>query len=152
MAEPRSIMLVGFGHSDAAKLLIERGASIEARDRLGNRPLMLASAHGDMHLVELLLAKGADLLSRNERGQDALVLASIGDRLGCDVRASAWPIFDNDLLTEPLRQPLPHNPGYSVSTAARRKPNDLPHRPRGIGLRPSDARDSRQRDSARGQI
>ena len=68
-----------FGHSDAAKLLIERGASIEARDRLGNRPLMLASAHGDMRLVELLIAKGADLWSRNERGQDALVLASIGD-------------------------------------------------------------------------
>jgi hypothetical protein len=35
-----------------------------------------------------------------------------------DVRTCPRPVFDNDLLTEPLRQPLPHNPGYSVSTAA----------------------------------
>jgi hypothetical protein len=67
-------------------------------------------------------------------------------------RASAWPIFDNDLLTEPLRQPLPHNPGYSVSTAARRKPNDPPQRPRWKGLRPCNPRHHWQRGGTRGQM
>src|SRR5262249_4205712 len=59
---------------------------------------------------------------------------------------------DNDLLTESLRQPLPQNPGYSVSTAAGRIPNDPSHWPRRIGLRPCDTRQSRHRGSARGQM
>src|SRR5262245_38424018 len=61
-------------------------------------------------------------------------------RLCGDVRTCSRPIFDNDLLTEPLRQPVRQNPGYSVSTAARRIPNEPSHWPRRIGLCPRYAR------------
>src|SRR5262249_27862342 len=73
-------------------------------------------------------------------------------RLGGDVRTCPRPVLDNDLLTEPLRQPLPHNPAYSVSTAAGRPADDQSHWPRWIGLCPSEARCGRQRGSASCQM
>jgi hypothetical protein len=39
--------------------------------------------------------------------------------LGTDIRASAWPVFDNDWLAEPLRQPLTYQTCDDVSCAAR---------------------------------
>src|SRR5262249_7607521 len=73
-------------------------------------------------------------------------------RLCRDVRTCPRPVFDNDLLTEPLRQPLPHNPAYSVSTAAGRPADDQPHRPCRIVLRSRQPRNYRQRGSACGQM
>src|SRR5262249_5198413 len=75
-----------------------------------------------------------------------------GYRLCGDVRTCPRPVFDNDLLTEPLRQPLPQNPRYSVSTATGRIPNDPSHWPRRIGLRASETGDGRQCRGHRGQM
>ena len=49
-----------FGSLDAARLLLDRGAVIDARDREGITPLMLACCGGFVDLVEMLLRRGAD--------------------------------------------------------------------------------------------
>ncbi|KAM5281420.1 protein phosphatase 1 regulatory subunit 16A [Ctenodactylus gundi] len=49
------------GFSEVAALLLERGASLSAKDQDGWEPLHAASYWGQVHLVELLVAHGADL-------------------------------------------------------------------------------------------
>ena len=48
-----------FGGAEIAKLLIDSGADINARED-GNTPLMWAAFRGHVEIVELLLANGAD--------------------------------------------------------------------------------------------
>ena len=47
-----------YGRSDVARLLIERGAEVEAKDSRGRTPLQLASAEGQDEVVDLLLEYG----------------------------------------------------------------------------------------------
>src|SRR5262245_63617139 len=54
------------------------------------------------------------------------------------------PVLDDEWLTETLRQPLTDQAGKHVDHAARGKAGDQAHRPRRIGLRPSEARRGRQ--------
>src|SRR5215467_12200632 len=70
------------------------------------------------------------------------------DRLGGDVAAGAWPVLNNELLTEPLRAPLSYQTRDDVARTAGAIADDDANRPRRISLRRSDARDRRQRDSA----
>src|SRR5262245_43377481 len=71
---------------------------------------------------------------------------------GADVAIRAWPVLDDEWLTQPLCQPLPHETRRDVRPAPRRKANDDAHWPRRIGLRPRDVWSERQRDSASGQV
>ena len=59
--------------------LIERGASIEARNRFGNNALLIAAGAGHEDLVELLMAHGATIDFRNLTGNTALVKAAIAN-------------------------------------------------------------------------
>jgi hypothetical protein len=68
------------------------------------------------------------------------------------VAAGARPVFNDELLAEPLRQPLPDQAREDVGRVAGDETDDQSHRPRWIGLRPSEARQGRQRGSARGQM
>ena len=54
----------------------------------------------------------------------------IGTRCSC-----AWPVFDDELLPETLRQRLSKQAGYNVGIYARRKADDDPHRTGRVGLR-----------------
>jgi len=85
--------------------LLDRGASVEARDRLGARPLSHAARFGHLEMVDLLLARGAPLDARNLAGATALFFAvegnhtSVAQRLiarGADVnlagRSAVTPI------------------------------------------------------------
>ncbi len=45
------------GHLDVAELLIDRGATVDAKERYNLTPLMYASAEGNSAMVELLLKK-----------------------------------------------------------------------------------------------
>ena len=47
-------------HLDVSRLLVERGADVNARQHGGYVPLHQAAQHGDVELAELLLAAGAD--------------------------------------------------------------------------------------------
>src|SRR5262249_51660572 len=71
------------------------------------------------------------------------------NRLGCDVAAGSQTVVDDERLTEPLRKPLTYQARRDVRTASGREANNDAHRPRWIGLRPSNMRHGRERGSAR---
>jgi uncharacterized protein len=70
-----------FGHPDAAKLLVERGADLEARSTntqfaLDAAPLHSASAAGQLEVCEVLLDAGADVNAVQHGGYTALLDAA----------------------------------------------------------------------------
>jgi ankyrin repeat protein len=56
--------------------LLDYGASLDARDRLGARPLSHAARSGHLDMVDLLLARGAPINARNLAGATALYFAA----------------------------------------------------------------------------
>jgi uncharacterized protein len=58
--------------------LLDYGASVDARDRLGARPLSHAARFGHLEMVDLLLAHGAPIDGRNLAGATALYFAAEG--------------------------------------------------------------------------
>jgi ankyrin repeat protein len=63
---------------DLATELLDHGASVNARDRLGARPLSHAARFGHLGMVDLLLAHGAPIDARNLAGATALYFAAEG--------------------------------------------------------------------------
>jgi len=74
------------------------------------------------------------------------------DAFSADVAAGTRSVLNDEWLPEPLRQRLTHEARDGVGCLACRKLDDDAHRPRRIGLRPSEARGRRQRGAARGQF
>src|SRR5262249_59950149 len=74
------------------------------------------------------------------------------DRLYTDIATTARTVLDDELLTEALRQPLTNEARSNVVNTTGRKWDNDAHRPRRIGLRPSEARHDRQRGSAGSQM
>lgn len=64
----------------AVRLLLERGAPVDAPSSNGSTPLMMAARYGAEGSVELLAARGASLQQRNLRGMDAADFARGADR------------------------------------------------------------------------
>ncbi|QLI67824.1 Ankyrin-1 [Metarhizium brunneum] len=61
------------GHEAVAKLLLEKGANIEAKNSFGDqRPLLVAAITGNKAVVKLLLEKGADIEAKDDKGQTPL--------------------------------------------------------------------------------
>jgi ankyrin repeat protein len=58
--------------------LLDGGASLDARDRFGARPLSHAARSGHLEMVDLLLARGAPIDARNLAGATALYFAAEG--------------------------------------------------------------------------
>ncbi len=63
-----------------AKQLLTDGASVDARDRLGNMPLAMAARHGHVEIVKLLLEFKAPVNARNLEASTALFLAAEDER------------------------------------------------------------------------
>ena len=61
--------------ADIARLLVERGASIELTSRLDRTPIMWAAQSGNFALVRFYLDQGANLSVRDRMGQDASDIA-----------------------------------------------------------------------------
>lgn len=103
-----------------ATTLLDQGASVDARDRLGARPLSHAARSGHPQMVDLLLARGAPIDARNLAGSTALYFAAEGSHIliaqrlmerGADVkltgRSGISPIAaaayaGNDVIVEAL--------------------------------------------------
>ena len=74
-----SLTLFAAANADCINLateLLNGGASVDARDRLGARPLSHAARSGHLDMVDLLLARGAPVDARNLAGSTALYLAA----------------------------------------------------------------------------
>ena len=63
-----------------AKQLLTDGASVDARDRLGNMALAMAARHGQVEIVKLLLEFKAPVNARNLEASTALFLATEDER------------------------------------------------------------------------
>jgi uncharacterized protein len=61
--------------AEIARLLLEAGASPDARQSAGWTPLHAAAANGDLDSVELLLGAGADPAATNDEGRSVVDLA-----------------------------------------------------------------------------
>jgi ankyrin repeat protein len=66
---------------DLTAQLLDQGASLDARDRLGARPLSHAARSGHLKMVDLLLARGAPIDARNLAGSTALYMAAEGSHI-----------------------------------------------------------------------
>ena len=64
----------------AVRLLLDKGAPVDARSPNGSTPLMMAARYGDEKSVVLLVERGADIGLRNGRGMDAYAFAEGADR------------------------------------------------------------------------
>jgi uncharacterized protein len=66
---------IASGHADTSRLLLERGAAVNARQQAGYTPLMGAAAAGRRDLVDLLIGRGADPSLTSDDGKTAADLA-----------------------------------------------------------------------------
>ena len=62
-------------HVEVARLLIEAGADVNAKDNIEDSPYLYAGAEGRLAILRLTLAHGADLKSVNRYGGTALIPA-----------------------------------------------------------------------------
>jgi ankyrin repeat protein len=95
------IAAVTFGHTAAARLLLERQADLAVSNPDGNTALHLAALFAYPDTVRMLLEKGANVAARNRRGQTAL-----------DTIAPPWsPAVKGlyDLIAATLRIPMDIN-------------------------------------------
>jgi ankyrin repeat protein len=122
---------------DVATRLLDSGASVDARDRFGARPLSHAARFGHLPMVDLLLARGAPIDARNLAGATALFFAvdgnhtAVAQRLidsGADVnlagRSGVTPVSaaayrGNDAIVESL---LAHGADDRVSDRTGKTP------------------------------
>ena len=68
------------GSAPIVKLLLSKGAPLEARSPNGSTPLMMAARYGNENAVDALLAAGADRTAKNDLGMDASAFAASAGR------------------------------------------------------------------------
>ena len=68
------------GSAAIVKLLLSKGAVLEARSPNGSTPLMMAARYGNEEAVDALLAAGADRTLKNDLGMDASAFAGSAGR------------------------------------------------------------------------
>ena len=68
------------GSAAIVKLLLSKGAPLEARSPNGTTPLMMAARYGNEEAVDALLAAGADRTLKNDLGMDASAFAGSAGR------------------------------------------------------------------------
>jgi hypothetical protein len=78
--QPRTPAEPGYMYEAIVKLLLDKGADIEAKDNSGQTPLLWAIYDGRKEIVKLLLDKGADIKAKDKIGLTPLSLATCGGR------------------------------------------------------------------------
>src|SRR5262245_49136589 len=102
--------------------------------------------------VELVIECRVERVRRSGHKELIAVRECTHDGLRGDITARAWPVLDDELLAEPLRQPLTDETRGDVGATGGGIADNQAHWPRRIGLRPRHMRHRRQRGSARGQM
>jgi hypothetical protein len=93
--------------------------------------------------AELVVKRRVDGIRDVELDERVSVGSGAHHLFGGEVARGADPVLDDELLPEPIGQPLRHQPRGEIAAAAGRKAHDKTHRPRWIGLRPRDSRHGR---------
>jgi ankyrin repeat protein len=73
---PLLMIAAELGHLEMVKVLVDRGADLEATDDLGQRPLMCAARRGRIEVVAHLLDRGAEINAVDWWDQSALSRAA----------------------------------------------------------------------------
>jgi len=76
-----------FAQDELVKLLLAKGADVNAVDNQGNTALMLAANAGEFQIVDSLINGGANVNARNKEGRTALRLARESKSAGEPSRA-----------------------------------------------------------------
>ena len=106
--------LAGNGHAENIKLLIEKGANVDAQIKhdtqlLGFSPLMMAAKFGQSKAVDELLANGANALLANKNGESPLKIS---------LQSNQHEMVENLLHhVKTLDQPLPSNVDKEINSA-----------------------------------
>jgi hypothetical protein len=100
--------------------------------------------------TELVVERRIDCVRRSDLKERVAVGDRPNDHLGSNIAGRTWPIVDDNLLAEPLRQRLSNQAPDNVGRLPARKADDEAHRSSRITFCPYDARSNRQRASARG--
>src|SRR3989442_5070951 len=106
----------------------------------------------DEIVIEVLVGRRVNHIVRADGEQRVTIGRRAHHGLGRDIAAGARPVLDDELLTEPLRQPLTHDARGDVERLAGDKSDDHAHRARRVSLRPGNAAYDRERSSARDQL
>src|SRR5215467_11536293 len=102
--------------------------------------------------IELVVEGGVDRVHSNASEKRIAVGGCTYNGLSANIAAATRSVLNDEWLAQALRQPLTHQACEDVGWAASGKGDDHAHRPRRISLRPSEARDGRERGSARCQM
>jgi hypothetical protein len=105
-----------------------------------------------MPFQPLALFAGSTPYPRDRVSDSRPVLAAHAGEPAVGVTARPRPVVDDELLAQPLRQPLAREARDDVGRDTGREADDDAHRPRRIGLRPRNARGDRERGTGRGQM
>ncbi|XP_059836098.1 ankyrin repeat and death domain-containing protein 1A-like isoform X1 [Hypanus sabinus] len=65
------------GHEEAASLLLDYNALVDAEDKFGMTPVLLAASHGNLTILQTLVKAGATVTARNRLGQTLLHCAAL---------------------------------------------------------------------------
>ena len=103
-------------------------------------------------VVELVVERGANRICHAAQEECIAVRRRTQGRLAANIAGGARPVLDDQLLAEPLRQPLTDQPCSEVDRSTCRERRDQPYRTRRIGLRRSEPRHRRQRGSTHCQV
>lgn len=79
------------GSAAIVKMLLSKGAPLEARSPNGSTPLMMAARYGNEAAVDALLAAGADRSLKNDLGMNAAAFAASAGRDNLAARLKAAP-------------------------------------------------------------
>jgi ankyrin repeat protein len=72
-------------YAETTRMLLKHGANIDARDEVGNTPLILAASHGATQVVKVLLEKGANMEAADNYGNTPL------DGAACNCAIATMP-------------------------------------------------------------
>jgi hypothetical protein len=90
--------------------------------------------------VELFVERRIHCVRRDDQEQRVAIRRRDDDNFGADTAASARPVLNDEVLSEPLRQPLAREPREDVRRVTGRESNDEAHRSRRISIRPCGPR------------